>query len=113
MKYFRLLLLAATVSFAGCVGGVAVPTTLDQRIAAGYVTADGAAQATLRLLQTKKISPKEARQISDQLKLAKEGLDMATELMLLDIGASQSKLESQLKILQAIEEYLIKKGGGS
>lgn len=113
MKLLAALFVAASVGFLPACAqlGLVAPQTLDQRIVAGYITVKGVLDTSLVLLKAKKISPEDAKGIIAQADLAKESLDLARELMLIDTSASENKAVMALNIITALEAYLEKKKG--
>lgn len=115
MKKLLCIIAACTTGLvAGCAAmGVVTPQTTDQKIAAAYTTVTTIRRTTLKILQAKKISPADAKNVQAQADVARDGLDLAAELLLTDIVGAASKLEVQLKILNALDLYLASKEGGS
>lgn len=92
------LILAACASL-----GVPTPKTLNERIAAGYVSVTGARNMTLTLLNGGVIGSEDAERVQAQLDNAKEGLDIARTL---PAAEAETRVQTALTILQAARSYL-------
>lgn len=104
-----LLLMIAAVACAQL--GLPTPQTPEQKILAGYATADSVNRSATTLLNAKKISSADAQHVLESTRGARQGLDIARQLAKVDPKAADSKLQAQMLILKALQDYLAAKGG--
>lgn len=86
--------------------GVTAPQTFNQRLAAGYTSVTTVRQATITLLQAKKITPKDAQTVQDQTDSARVGLDLAAAMSVTDLKAAENRLTVSLELLRGLQTYL-------
>lgn len=85
--------------------------TPEKRLAVGYVTATSVNQAAVALGKQGKLSSADAQHVLDSTRAATRGLDVARDLLKADPKAADAKLQAQMVILKALEDYLALKGG--
>jgi hypothetical protein len=109
-----LLALALVVVLAfmsGCASlGIEAPKTFNEKLAVGYGITAGARSSVLTLLEAKKITVEDARNIETQINNLRAGLDIAKSTYASDSKAAATKLQSTLTILNALQSYLITRG---
>ena len=98
---FSMCLLAACATL-----GVPTPQGFTERLAAGYVSAASVRGLTTTLLNGAVISADDAANVQKQADVAREALDVARTLPVID---GEKKLESALTLLQAAQAYLCAK----
>lgn len=113
----------ALVAVAGCQAlGLEPANTFNKRLASGYTTVTAISQATGIWLdgqvQAAQAEPpdrrqallaalrKDAQNILDTARQAKDGLDVAASLRGVDLKAAELRLASTLRILQSLQSYL-------
>lgn len=96
---------------AGCaLLGVQTPKTLNERVAAAYVSVTTVRQETLSLLQSGKITVTDAKNIESQADNARAGIDIASQLETTNPTQASDRLTVSLSVLQALETYLTQHG---
>lgn len=96
---------------AGCaLLGVPTPNTLNERVAAAYVSVTTVRQETLSLLQSGKITATDAKNIESQADNARAGIDIASQLETTNPTQASDRLTVSLSVLQALETYLTQHG---
>jgi hypothetical protein len=80
--------------------------TFNKKLAVGYTTVTSVRESATVLLNLKKISAEDGKNILEQTNIARAGLDVARELSTKDLTAAESKLAAISTILQALQTYL-------
>jgi hypothetical protein len=91
--------------------GLVGPQTPEQRVAAGYATAEAVNRTATQLLNAKKISSVDGQNVLNTTRAARQGLDVARSLTKIDPKSATAKIEAQQAILKALQEYLATRGG--
>lgn len=99
-----------SVLLSGCQNPVQAPQTFNQRIAAGYALVDTVAESIPVLGNAGLLTPDDAQNALDQAKNLKTRLDVAKSLHSSQPGAAEDRLTAISKALDALNEYLSKKG---
>lgn len=86
--------------------GLQTPQTPEQKVAAGYATADGINRSATALLNAKRISSADAQHVLEATRSARTGLDLARPMMKIDPKGADAKIQTQLAILNALNAYL-------
>jgi len=90
--------------------GVPTAKTFNEKWIAAQTADTTVLQTDLALLQAGKISQDDAANIEAQADNVKAGLDIARNLYANDQQAGQTKLDSVVLALQALQQYLATKG---
>lgn len=92
-----IVLLAACQSI-----GVPPADTFNKKAAAAVISVNTASQATLTLLQARKISPDESDRYIDRAEEAQRGIDLARSVHSTDPTAAIDQLDLTIKALQVL-----------
>jgi uncharacterized cupredoxin-like copper-binding protein len=99
--------LALMVLMAGCaVFGISQPQTFEERAAAAYATNAAVRDTAATLLVSGKIDVGDAINIQAQADNARAGIDIARQIYTVDIGSAETRLETAIVILTALDNYL-------
>ena len=103
----KALLLACVALLAGCGPlGMLTPQTFNEKVAAGYVSAEGARSTADALLMADVIGVDDATNIQSQADVAREGIDVARALHVEQPAVGETRLESVTAVLRALTDYL-------
>lgn len=110
MMRVAVFLLALALSACAALG---VPTadTFNKKLISGYSTVQVVAKSASALRAAGKLSEVDRANVVDTNRQVLAGLDLARLTSQTDLAAAQSKLESTLLILTALESYLQTKQG--
>lgn len=99
------------VLLVGCAAlGIPQPQTFPEKLAAGYISVTTVRQTATVLLNNDVITAQDGRNIQTSANTVREGLDVARDLYALRPQAGQDKLDATLVILQALQNYVNRKG---
>src|SRR5947199_352402 len=88
---FFLLCLTAALAVACAQLGLPTAKTFDEQLTASVSSLTAAREATTALLNTKKISSEDAEHVLDQLRNARQGLDLARTMALQNPAGANAK----------------------
>lgn len=108
LQYLPYLILLLVVGCAAL--GLATPQTFNEKLAVGYGTVTAVRQAATTLVSSGKLSPDDAQNVQDQANNIRAALDIARTMNKTDPIAAQTKLDSTIVVLQALQAYLSTKG---
>jgi hypothetical protein len=106
---FSLLPLLLLVLSACATLGVPSATTFNQRALAAQTAATAAVSTSTVLLNAHKIGSADAENVQKQADLVKESVDVARSIHATDPKGGETKLDSTVTILKALEAYLARK----
>jgi hypothetical protein len=107
---FLMITMALTLFVACASWGIPGAQTFNEKLAAGYITADNVLKSTDALLLAGAISPTDAKNIVAQDDNVKAGLDIARTINATDATAGSAKLNQVITALTALQTYLATKG---
>lgn len=104
---------AALVALLSACASLGVPNadTFNKKVLSAYATVDVVAESAAILWAAGKMSAQDRAHIVDTNRQVLAGLELAKLTAQTDLGAAQTKLESTLLILTALESYLQTKQG--
>ena len=104
------LLVAAIFTIAACAQlGLPTAQTFDQKLTAGYATAEGINRSATTLLNAKKLSSADGQHVLDQTRNLRAGLDVARAMHKSDPKSADSKVDAMRAALTAVQAYLTSK----
>ena len=107
LAFHMALSVALMALLAGCqLLGAPSLEGFNEKLAGGYTAVTASRQAATELLRGNVITPEDAQNVQDQADNARRGLDIAKKLQGVDFKAADTRLESTLKIIDALTEYL-------
>jgi hypothetical protein len=90
--------------------GLATPQTFNQKLAVGYASVTALRDTTNTLATAKTITVNDARNIEAQLDNARAALDIAKSTYATDPTGAQSKVDTALTALTALQTYMTSRG---
>ncbi len=109
--YQKLAIFLLTLA-AGCAAlGIQAPQTFNEKLAVGYTSVTSIRQAATTLLTSAKITPDDAQNVQNQADNARMALDIARATFKTgDTTGAQTKLDTTITALTALQSYLASKG---
>jgi hypothetical protein len=99
----KLSILPLIILLAACqVLGVPPADTFNKKAAAAVVSVNTASQATLTLLQARKISPDESDRYIDRSEEAQRGIDLARSIKAADPAGAADRLDLTIAALKVL-----------
>ena len=86
--------------------GMPVPQTFNQRLAVGYSTVTAVRSTAFTLLEGGYITVENAQSVQDQADKAREGLDIAANVVATNPVEASNRLTASLVVLNALQTYL-------
>lgn len=109
-RFFLSLLLPCLVACSSTGSLVTAPQTPQQKVAVAYVTLDQLTVAATQAIRAQKLSSADGQHVADSVKVSRQGVDIARDLVKIDPKAADAKITAQLAIIKALEDYLASKG---
>lgn len=106
--YFVMAVLAVVLS-ACQILGVPEPQTFNQRVLVARSNVTTIRQTATVLLNNKVISSNDAQNVQNSANMARDGLDVASEIYALNPKGGMDKLEASINILESLQRYLASK----
>jgi hypothetical protein len=113
MKYsVRSVLAVMALSICAACASVGVPPadTFNKKLAAGYVTVSAVADAATSAVNSGAITKADAAGVLAAVKAVEQGLDTAASIHATDAAAGDTKLQTAIQALTALQAYLASKG---
>lgn len=109
--YFAVLTVLLMV-LGGCAAlGLPTAESFGERVAAAYAANTAARQSATTLLQAKRISVEDAKNVLATTDALRAGIDAAAQISKTDPAAGNARLEAARTGLQALQSYLLTRQG--